>query len=210
MSVTDIIIKNQSFTVPMFIAKQARKSPPMPEVAPLPYRSDSPSLAEQAALMERAEEIVDSIQKPTGGNPHPRIVRMPRWQADGEPTAANWVSKTYNDAGKALREDHAKRMRDATRETQRIIDDWAEPVACSAIQPTAEQTLRVNLRERLVITCADPTVSLHVQAPAGTQAWLVLRARDGKNISRGENIGPGQSATLALGKTAAIVQQNTP
>ena len=210
MSVTELVIRNTSFITPMFVSKQARKSPPMPEVAPLPYRSDSPSLAEQAALTAQAEEIVDSTQKPTGGNPNPRVVRMARWQADGEPTANNWVCKTYNEAGKALRDDHAKRMRDATRETQRIIDDWAEPVACSAIQPTAEQTLRVNLRERLVITCADPTVSLHVQVPAGTQAWLLLRARDGKNISRGENIGPGQSATLALGKTAAVVQQNTP
>ena len=210
MSVTDIIIKNQSFTVPMFVSKQARKSPPMPEVAPLAYRSDSPSLEEQAALMERAEEMVDATQKPTGGNPNPRVVRMPRWQADGEPTPGNWVTKTYNEAGKALRDEHAQRMRDAHRETQRIVDEWAEPVACGAIQPTAEQTLRVNLRARLVITCSDPTVSLHVQAPAGSPSWLLLRALNGKVISRGENIGPGQSATLALGKTAAIVQQNTP
>ena len=210
MTVTEIVIKNPSFSTPMFISRQARKSPPMPEVAPLPYRADAPSLAEQAALTERAEEMVDVTQKPTATHPNPRVVRMPRWQADGEPTAANWVSKTYNDAGKALRDEHASRMRDARRETQRIIDEWSEPVACSAIQPTAEQTLRVNLRERLVITCADPTVSLHVQSPAGTQAWLSLRALNGKNISRGENIGPGQSATLALGKTAAVVQQNTP
>ena len=210
MTVTNIIIKNPSFTVPMSIAKQARKSPPMPDVAPLPYRPDAPSLEEQAALTARAEERVDSTQKPTGGNPHPRIVRMPRWQADGEPTAVNWVIKTYNDAGKALRADHASRMRDAQRETQRIVDEWSDPVPSGAIQPTAEQTLRVNLRERLVITCADPTASLHVQLPAGSQAWLTLRALSGKVISRGDNIGPGQSATLALGKVAAVVQQNTP
>ena len=154
MTVTEIVIKNTSFTTPMFVSRQARKSPPMPDVAPLPYRPDAPSLEEQAALTARAEERVDSTQKPTGGNPHPRIVRMPRWQADGEPTAVNWVIKTYNDAGKALRADHASRMRDAQRETQRIVDEWSDPVPSGAIQPTAEQTLRVNLRERLVISGA--------------------------------------------------------
>lgn len=203
MSTTEIAIINPSPVHPMRISVQRRKpfTAPAPEAPPARARAPDAqmSLEERATFEQAGSEIIDVEQdlpfKQT------RTVRMPRWQADGEPTLSNWVTKQWTAAGRVPSFDKRPPA------IQRLSEEWGEPHTVDTVPQRGETKLRCDDSLRFVLENPDPEAFVTFHNPSPVH-WFALRQLDksGKVISTA-HVGPAQSGTLLLGKLSAVIEQ---
>lgn len=203
MSITEVTISNSSALHPMRVSIQRRKPfvAPPPEAPPARARAPDAqmTLEEQAAFEKEGAEVIDVEQdlpfKQT------RTVRMPRWQADGEPTLSNWVTKQWIAAGRSPSFDKRPPV------VQKLSEEWTEARPSETVPPRGETKLRCDDGLRFVLENPDPEAFVTFANPSPVH-WFAVRQLDksGKVINT-THVGPGQSGALTLGKLSAVIEQ---
>lgn len=203
MSITEITIANSSALHPIRVSVQRRKPfvAPTPEAPPARARAPDAqmTLEERAAFEQAGSEVIDVEQdlpfKQT------RTVRMPRWQADGEPTLSNWVTKQWTAAGRVPTFDKRPPA------IQRLSEEWGEPHTVDTVPQRGETKLRCDDSLRFVLENPDPDAFVTFHNPTSFR-WFALRQLD-KNgkVTETTNVGPGQQGRLLLGKLSAVIEQ---
>ncbi len=207
--ITVIKLANTSATHPLRIGMQNRKQYPVATAAAPRQRRTLSEIQpdEQEALEERGAETVETrIPAPYGSiGLSERVVPMPRWQADGEPTLANWVARSFANA-----EQEAVAAAAASAPSTpgiRICEEWSAARPHDTVLPRAETSIRCDDNTRYLLQSEDPGAYAGFHNPSPFH-WFAARVLDPKgNAMSTTHVGPGQHATVFLGKHGAVIEQ---